>query len=82
MDDEYLLTTKELAAFLRTSTGHIYNLSSRKASDDALPQHVNFGRKKLWIKSEVLRWLNAQQHVNKNHKLISGVSSGPKLNKL
>ena len=83
MDDKYLLTTKELAALLRTSTAHIYNITSKDPTGDALPQHIKFGRKKLWIKSEVLMWLNERLHANKNrNKVTSEISSGPKLNKL
>ncbi|PRO75185.1 hypothetical protein C6Y40_02390 [Alteromonas alba] len=83
MDDEYLLTTKELAALLRTTTAHIYNITSKDPTGDALPRHIRFGRKKLWVKSEVLRWLNERLQANKNRsKEASAVSSGPKLNKL
>ena len=64
MDDETLLTAEELASFLRTSRQNIYNSIHKGLEGSHIPKSISIGRRRLWLKSEVLAWVRAEDNGN------------------
>jgi len=59
MDEEILLTAEELARFLRINTQTVYNAISKEQEGTHIPKSIKIGRRRLWIKSEVLTWVKS-----------------------
>lgn len=59
MDEETLLTAEELASFLRTTTQTIYNSIHKGLEGSHIPRSISIGRRRLWLKSEVLAWVRS-----------------------
>ncbi len=60
--DDALMTVEELADFLRTTKNQIYNCVSKGGEGIDIPPGIRIGKRRLWLKSSVLSWLDSKQH--------------------
>ncbi|BDX04620.1 helix-turn-helix transcriptional regulator [Planctobacterium marinum] len=56
-----LMLANEVADFLRTTTASLYNQLSRGNEGQTIPSSIQVGRKRMWLKSDVIAWLQAQK---------------------
>ena len=83
MNETEVLTTRELAKLLRTSTGHIHNMLSKGHEGKKIPHSFKLGRRRLWSKKEVQEWLRTQINLSHDENEISDTSiQTPQLNKI
>ncbi|WP_370167099.1 helix-turn-helix transcriptional regulator [Marisediminitalea sp.] len=83
MNESEFLTTRELAKLLRTSTGHIYNMLSKGHAGQEIPPSLKLGRRRLWSKKEVQKWLHTRISLPHEENDISDTSiQKRKLNKI
>jgi excisionase family DNA binding protein len=81
--DEKLLTVEEVADFFRTSKAQIYNIIHRGGDGIDIPPSFRVGRRRLWVKSTVMDWLDSQVKGGKGgeNKVKASVKS-PMINRI
>lgn len=57
MELKKLITAIELASRIRTTPANIYNQLSRGNEGLTIPQSIKIGRRRLWLDSDVISWL-------------------------
>jgi excisionase family DNA binding protein len=83
MKDETLLTTKEVAALLRTSAAQIYNLIHQGAEGTKIPPSIQIGRRRLWLNTEVMNFLKCQTNTqDEKTSLVKVRPLTPRINKI
>lgn len=82
MDEEILLTAEELARFLRINTQTVYNAISKELEGTHIPKSIKIGRRRLWIKSEVLTWLKSIENERYHSQKENAVPLPPRIRRI